>query len=74
MVSAEFVIEAPVEVILGDANDDGNVSISDIATIIDYLLGYDVTINEANADANKTGEITIGDVTAIIDIMLGFAE
>ena len=74
VASAEFVIEAPVQVIPGDANNDGQVSISDIATIIDYLLGYDVVINEANADANKTGEITIGDVTAIIDILLGLAE
>jgi M6 family metalloprotease-like protein len=55
----------------GDVNDDGRLSIADVTTLIDYLLGVDVTINEDAADANKNGEITIGDVTTIIDMLLG---
>ena len=56
----------------GDVNDDGNVTISDISTLIDYLLENNPQpFNLANADVNGSGNITIGDVTALIDILLG---
>ena len=61
-------------VIVGDANDDGTVSIADVSTIIDYLLGLDPEpFNEVNADINGGG-ITIADVSALIDILLGIAK
>ena len=55
----------------GDVNNDGSVTIKDVTTLIDYLLGGDVTINELAADLKPDGEITIGDVTALIDKLLG---
>ena len=55
----------------GDVNDDGNVSISDVTTLIDYLLSGDSTgINLINADVNQNGDISISDVTALIDMLL----
>ena len=59
------------EFIPGDVNDDGEVTIKDVTTLIDYLLGSDVTINELAADVKSDGEITIADVTALIDMLLG---
>ena len=57
-------------VILGDVNDDGMVSISDVTVLIDYLLGSNPQpFNEANANVDG-GDISISDVTALIDILL----
>ena len=56
---------------LGDANDDGIVSISDVTTLIDYLLGTDVNpFNRVNADVNQDEVISISDVTSLIDKLL----
>jgi len=56
---------------LGDINSDGSVSISDITTLIDYLLGDNSSVfNSKNADTNLDGKISIGDVTALIDYLL----
>ena len=56
----------------GDANDDGSISIGDVTTLIDKLLGgsFD-TFNMINADVNGDGNISVADVTALIDKLLG---
>lgn len=61
-----------IAVLTGDVNDDGEVNIGDVTTIIDYLLGNaSDTFNIEAADVNGDGEVNIGDVTAIIDMLLG---
>ena len=60
-----------MDVLLGDVNGDGNVSIADVTALIDYLLGSGGTINEDGADVNQDGNISIADVTALIDMLLG---
>jgi len=53
----------------GDANKDGNISISDINTIIDALLAnseYDLAL-----DCNMDGAVTIQDLSILIDFLLG---
>ncbi len=55
----------------GDVNGDGLVNIDDVTTLIDYLLGSSVAINEAAADVDLTGTISIDDVTMLIDLLLG---
>ena len=58
------------EVLPGDVNDDGEVSIADVTVLIDYLLGSEPQpFNEANANIDG-GDISISDVTALIDILL----
>ena len=57
--------------ILGDANNDGFVNISDVTVIINYILnknpeGFVID----NADANGDHLINMSDVTAIINIIL----
>ena len=59
------------EVLIGDVNNDGFVTIGDVTTLIDYLLGGDVEINLAAADVNGNEEVTISDVTTLIDKLLG---
>ena len=55
----------------GDVNNDGNVTIEDVTTLIDYLLSGRVEVfNAKAADVNFDGDINISDLTDIIDMLL----
>ena len=56
---------------LGDVNRDGYVNISDVATLIDYMLDDSTEICLPAADVDSSGNINIADVTALIDLLLG---
>ena len=69
--------EAAPEVVLGDANGDGVVSIKDVTIIVDYLLsaGGEVSIRNSGisiqgADVNGDGVVSIKDVTTLVDMLL----
>lgn len=56
---------------VGDVNCDGYVTITDVTTLIDYLLGSAVDpFNADNADTNRDGNVSISDVTTLIDYLL----
>ncbi|MBR5726393.1 MAG: glycosyl hydrolase 53 family protein [Muribaculaceae bacterium] len=56
---------------LGDVNDDGIITISDVTTLINYLLvDHAEPFNELNADVNQDHQINITDVTSLINILL----
>ena len=58
-------------ILYGDVNMDGNISISDVTTLIDYLLGTQIEeFDILAADVNQDDAISIGDVTALIDKLL----
>ena len=60
-----------VAVLLGDANDDGNVSVSDVTVTVNYVLGQTPSVfNFKNADVNKDNDISVADVTQIVNIIL----
>ncbi len=66
-----LVKKAPVEKLIGDANGDGDVSVTDVTTTVDYILGNSTSnIVLENADVNGDGDIDIADVTLIVDIIL----
>lgn len=55
----------------GDVDGDETVNISDVTSLIDYLLGGNSDIiNTLNADVDQDGNINISDVTALIDYLL----
>ena len=57
--------------ILGDVDDDGNVNISDVSALIDYLLtGDESYINYMAADCDQSGDVGISDVPVLIDYLL----
>ena len=69
--SHEWVPEDPTLFITGDADGNAKVTISDVTTMIDYLLsGYSIGINMDNADVDGSGKVTIEDVTLLIDFLL----
>ena len=60
-----------LNVLPGDVNGDGRLSIKDVTDLISYLLSGDASlIDLAAADVNGSGGISIGDVTAIISLLL----
>ena len=70
-VSHEWVPQDPTQFITGDADGNAKVTISDVTTIIDYLLnGYSTGMNMDNADVDGSGNVTIEDVTLLIDFLL----
>ncbi len=56
----------------GDADMDGQITIADVSTIIDYLInGGDATdIDLTQADYDNNGEVGISDAVALIDYLL----
>ena len=59
------------ERMLGDVDGDGNISIADVTTLIDHLLGAVTdSFYEVNADVDDNGNIDIADVTTLIDLLL----
>ena len=57
--------------VLGDVNGDGDISVNDVAMIVNYILGIiDSNFIIANADANGDGEIDINDVMGTVSIIL----
>lgn len=58
--------------IVGDANGDGIISITDVSTIASYLLGGSPAgFNAKAADANKDGTVSITDVSTLASQLLG---
>ncbi len=51
----------------GDINDDGDINVADIVTLVSYIL--DDTVNE-NGDLNQDGFLDILDVVLLVDIIL----
>ncbi|MBR6979699.1 MAG: pectate lyase [Prevotella sp.] len=58
-------------ILLGDANGDGTVTVTDVTTMVDYILGNTPSVfNIINADVNQNGSIEITDITLAVDIIL----
>ena len=67
-VTATFVLMPELR---GDVNKDGQVNISDVTALIDYLLTSNASgISLSGADCNQDGSINISDVAALIDRLL----
>jgi len=64
--------EPAIDVLLGDVNLDGEVTIGDVSQVVDIILSEHVTDSALlkRADINGDGEVTIGDVSALLDILL----
>jgi hypothetical protein len=57
--------------LLGDANEDKVVDVTDVMCIVNHILGNEVTpFNTTNADADGNGLIDVTDVMVIVSIIL----
>ncbi len=61
-----IVINDEQAVLLGDANNDGEVNIYDIDAIVDFIMSGDInSINFKNADVNKDGKVNAADIVVL---------
>lgn len=68
--SYSYVLKTPTQE--GDVNDDSDVTIADIAELVNRLLGQKpVKFIVPSADVNGDDATTISDVTALVNILLG---
>lgn len=59
-------------VLPGDANDDGEITVTDIMAIVNYCLGKsNPTFNEANANFNQDDDINVTDIMLVVNYLLG---
>ena len=67
-------VTAPMNVVaalMGDVNNDGRVSVTDVVAIVGYILGNKFTnFVKAAADLNGDGSITVVDVVSVINLIL----
>lgn len=57
--------------LLGDANNDGRLTMEDARLVVKKYLGISTpTLNETKADINGDGSITIDDANEIVDIVI----
>ncbi len=63
-----------VHTLLGDVDKDGYITIGDISSLIDYLLGMEMVDNPSRCDTNRDGMVNISDVAMLIDYLLGSVD
>ncbi len=54
----------------GDVDDNGVVNVTDVTTLINFMLSGNVPINYANADCDSSKSINITDVTMLINYVM----
>lgn len=71
VLAMAFPISASGAPIKGDINGDGNVNITDVSDLIDYMLSNDASLVVVeNADIDADGHVNIADVSDLIDMLL----
>ena len=66
---ASFMFMPATQVLEGDVNGDGEVTIGDVSALLEIILRGDAE-EGSPADVNDDGEINIADINAVIDIIL----
>ena len=72
MAGIQYILERmPLQYMLGDVNDDGDIDVNDLTMIIAYILGVEPEgmIVEA-ADMDVDGKVDVVDVTTLIGFIL----
>ena len=65
-------LEGKLNMLKGDANGDGIVNVTDVMTVVGYILHSELTAFVfANADVDENQIINVTDVMKIVDIILG---
>lgn len=71
-LSNQVAITLKASASAGDVNNDGEVNVTDVVAIANYVMGDTPgTFVEANADVNNDGEVNIGDVVKLANIVMG---
>jgi len=68
----ESLEKPPVDIIYGDVDGDGEITLTDASTLQLYLSGYEVTVDEVSADVDGDGEITLTDASTLQLYLSGY--
>ena len=64
-----------IPTIMGDANNDGFVNVTDVMMVVNHLLGKPThNIKLKKADFNRDGNVNVTDVMSIVNHILGFSS
>jgi len=55
----------------GDVNDDGNVNVSDIVVVVNFILGGGTTGDVCEGDMNGDAVVNVSDIVQIVNYILG---
>lgn len=70
-LSATFEVEVE-QILLGDANDNGTVTVADVVTIANFIAKKEVVgWSFVNADITRDKQITTADITGTVNIIAG---
>lgn len=70
LAGIEYILANYHSILLGDVDHDGRINISDVTSIINYLLSDTKPGCPICADVNADGRVSIDDVTEVINILL----
>ena len=56
--------------LVGDVNQDGEVTVADVNAVLDVILGGDDEELRQRADVNRDGEVSVADINRVVDIIL----
>ena len=72
-VSVKCTVTVEKDVLLGDVNNDGSVTMADANAVVNYFLATDKPqdFNLKAADVNGDGSITMADANQIVNMFLG---
>lgn len=69
----KFIAYVPLKAIWGDLNHDGNVTVSDVTVLVNYILGHDDgSVVPSEADLNEDGSPSVSDVTILVNFLMGY--
>lgn len=69
--TSELILPIENNTLKGDVNQDGEVDVTDVTTLVDYILGKNPANCDVNAcNVNEDATIDVGDVTSLVDIIL----
>ena len=58
--------------VAGDLNGDGKINLKDSMLLLQYLAGWEVELNEANADVNGDGKVNLKDSMLLLQYLAGW--
>ncbi len=69
------IVEEEADVLIGDVDSSSEVDINDVATLAQYLAGWDVSLDETAllaADTDSSSEVDINDVATLAQYLAGW--
>ena len=66
---ASLTAAAVTYTFVGDVNNDGEVNIADVTSLVNIVLSEDASSN-AMADVNEDDEVSVADITSLVNLVL----